>query len=292
MTAIRVLNDSLQSIYAPNDGTYKVEQYDLMWLATDDVRPASSVTDMLVKLQNQIYFATRFAGISVDAREIADGAKTNFPVAPFAVVEIDCVSSTFNLMDLVAVTENDAGTALMDNKVEKTTDRNAAIGIVLQQYSSATTRIKVALISRVYKWDLNIEDALPAVIEFDFATTGGTGTTAVTVAPGSTNAKGWVFYDAFGIVSEVFGGDTEDQGVLTLADTADNALGTLTPSNGGADALNDIVACTNRAVAQTTGTAIKTIAAGVGIKATITQQTSGTGEAGKLKLYLVLRPLA
>jgi hypothetical protein len=195
-------------------------------------------------------------------------------------------------MDLVAVTENDAGTALMDNKVEKTTDKNAAIGIVLQQYSSATTRVKVALISRVYKWDLNVEDAQPAVIEFDFATTGGTGTTAVTVAPGSTNSKGWVFYDAFGIVSEVFGGDTQDQGVLTLADTADNALGTITPSNSGADDLNDIVACTNRAVAQTTGTAIKTIAAGVGIKATITQQTAGTGEAGKMKLYLVLRPLA
>jgi len=292
MTAIRVLSDTLQSIYAPNDGTYKVEQFDLMLLETDDVRPASSVTDLLVKLQNQIYFASRFAGISCDAREIADGAKTNFPVAPFAVVEIDCVSSTFNLMDLVAVTENAAGTALMDNKVEKTTDKNAAIGIVLQQYSSATTRVKVALISRVYKWDLNVEDAQPAVIEFDFATTGGTGTTAVTVAPGSTNSKGWVFYDAFGIVSEVFGGDTQDQGVLTLADTADNALGTITPSNSGADDLNDIVACTNRAVAQTTGTAIKTIAAGVGIKATITQQTAGTGEAGKMKLYLVLRPLA
>jgi hypothetical protein len=292
MTAIRVLSDTLQSIYAPNDGTYKVEQYDLMYLSTDDVRPASSATDLLVELQNQIWFASRFAGIACDAREVADGAKANFPVAPFSVVMIDCVSNTFNLMDLVAIAENDAGTALMDNKVKKTTDRNAAIGVVLEQYSSATTRIKVALISRVYKWDLSVEDALPTVVEFDFETTGGTGTAAVTVAAGSLNTKGWVFYDAFGVVSEVFGGASQDQGVLTLADTADNALGTLTPSDSGADNLNDIVACTNRAVAQTTGTAIKTIAAGVGIKATITQQTAGTGEAGKLKLILVLRPLS
>ncbi len=294
MTAIRVLGDDLESVLLPNDGTYAIEQYDLLYLETDDVRPASAATDLTVKLQNQIYFAQRFVGISLDARAVADGAKTDFPVAPFAVVEIDCVSSTFHFGDKVAATENTAGTALMDNKVEKTTDANAAIGIVLDEYASATTRIRVALISRAYKWDLNSEDALPAVVEFDFETTGGTGTSAVTLVPGSLNTKGWVFYDCFGIVTEQFAGDTEDQGVLTIKtnESSPATLGTLTASDAGADAVTDIIACTNRAVAQTTGTAIKTIPANYGITGTITQQTSGTGEAGKMKVYFILRPLA
>lgn len=294
MTAIRVLGDDLESVLLPNDGTYAIEQYDLLYLETDDVRPASAATDLTVKLQNQIYFAQRFVGLSLDARAVADGAKTDFPVAPFAVVEIDCVSSTFHFGDKVAATENAGGTALMDNKVEKTTDADAAIGIVLDEYASATTRIRVALISRVYKWDLNTEDALPVVVEFDFETTGGTGTTAVTLVPGSTNKRGWVFYDCFGIVSEAFGGASEDQGVLTIAtnEASPTTLGTITPNDSGADAIGDIVACTGRAVAATTGTALKTIPANYGITGTITQQTSGTGEAGKMKIYFILRPLA
>ena len=44
MTAIRVLSDDLESVLLPNDGSYKIEQYDLLLLETDDVRPASSAT--------------------------------------------------------------------------------------------------------------------------------------------------------------------------------------------------------------------------------------------------------
>lgn len=133
----------------------------------------------------------------------------------------------------------------------------------------------------------------PFVYEFDFETTAGTGLGVKTLLPASMNKAGLIYYHAFGIVSEVFGGAGEDQGILTLKDTesSPNTLGTITAANAGADAVGDIISSTNSAVKAADGAVIKTIAAGKGITGAITQQTAGAGEAGKMKVYLHVIPL-
>lgn len=133
----------------------------------------------------------------------------------------------------------------------------------------------------------------PFVYEFDFETTAGTGTGVKTLLPAWMNRHGLLFWAAYGIVTEVFGGASEDQGVVTLKDTAGtpNTLGTITAANAGADAIGDIIYATNSALKASDGAAIKTIAAGNGITGTITQLVAGAGEAGKIKVYLHLLPL-
>lgn len=133
----------------------------------------------------------------------------------------------------------------------------------------------------------------PFVYEFDFETTAGTGTGVKTLLPGWMNRAGLIFYDAFGIVTEVFGGASEDQGIVTLKDTAGSpaTLGTITAANAGDDAVGDIIRATADAQTASDGDAAKFITAGLGITGTITQLTAGSGEAGKMKVYLHLLPL-
>lgn len=135
----------------------------------------------------------------------------------------------------------------------------------------------------------------PFVREFDFED-GADVTTAVTLVPACMNPTGLQIVSIFGIVTEQFGGGTQDQGILTVKDTAGtpNTLCTLTPSDAGADAVNDVVqgAGAANAILSATGVAVKNVAANLGITGTITQVTSGSSVAGKMKVYIMALPLA
>lgn len=273
------------------DGTLAVPMYTLMFHDGDDVKPAASLTDQGSEEENQLLFATLFAGLAMDARTVSDTqAITSFPVATDVVAEIDCVSSTFEVGDMVAIDEHSGGTYLENQKVVKTTKHALAIGYVIKREANATTRVTVRFLSSTVRHALG-QPIRPLVMVFDCETTDGTGTGEFLLLPGAANKNGLIYYDCFARVTEVFGGASQDQGIITVKDTSDNTLGTLTPSDSGADAAGDTVRSTNVAAAASTGTAIKYIAAGAGIKAAITQQCSGSGEAGKLELYLVVLPL-
>jgi len=109
--------------------------------------------------------------------------------------------------------------------------------------------------------------------------------------PSWQNRHGLVLELAYARVTEQFAGTTEDQGVVTVYDDDDNALCTLTPSDAGADAVGDVVIGTNPVIGGSTGDAIKTVAAGKGIYAKVTQQTTGGTPAGKLAVHLKVSPL-
>jgi len=128
----------------------------------------------------------------------------------------------------------------------------------------------------------------------DFDSTNGGGTDAVTLIPEAANEFGMVLIDFYGIVIEQFAG-TEDQGICLLKDTAasPNTLSTLTPTDAGADAVNDIVVGTNirhpATTAIATGGALKVVAAGDGATVTISQQTTGAA-AGQMRVFAVFQP--
>ncbi len=127
-------------------------------------------------------------------------------------------------------------------------------------------------------------------IVHEFATT--TDVASVTLVPANENSNGFLVRLVYAIVTEVFAGGTEDQGVVTVKDGDGNTIATLTPTNAGADAVGDVIIGTNKLLGGTTGDAVKTVAAGKSITAIVTQATSGVAAAGKMKVYLDLVPLA
>lgn len=131
------------------DGSIEVNQYDLMFHDSNDVKPASSQADAGTEDKNQRTFARLFAGLAGDSRKSTDtGAVASFPVLTDVVVEMDCVSATFEVGDLVTIDEADSGTALEDQKLAKTTDASKAIGYCVKREGSATTRVQARLIGR------------------------------------------------------------------------------------------------------------------------------------------------
>jgi hypothetical protein len=118
----------------------------------------------------------------------------------------------------------------------------------------------------------------------------GQSPSSAVVIPAAWNVGGLLIEQCVGLVTEQFGGNTEDQGIVTLKDSDDTTLNvTLTPSDGGADVVNDLIvaAGTNKSAERgSTGEPGAIVAAGKGVKAVVTQATSGTGAAGKLRVVV------
>lgn len=105
------------------------------------------------------------------------------------------------------------------------------------------------------------------------------------------NHNGLILLHAFGIVTETFGGDSEDQGIITLEDTDGTDVTTLTPSNAGADTAGDIIQAAASSISATS-TAIVVIPADKGLQAFVSQLTSGASEQGAMKVGVVAMPIA
>lgn len=108
------------------------------------------------------------------------------------------------------------------------------------------------------------------------------------------NHNGLLVLWAGALVTETFAGDTEDQGIITLEDTDGTDITTFTPSDAGADAVNDIVAsaANKLAIGAATGSLLAIVAAGKGIQALVSQLTSGANEQGAMKVGVIAVPIA
>lgn len=179
MTAPRILGGRPDRANFAFDGSIAVSVGDLMFHDTNDVKPASSMTDQLTEAANQLYFAARFAGVANKGRLASDtAADTDFPVLTDIVAEFDCSSDTFEVGDKVTIDEASNGTQLENQKLTKTGDEAKAIGYAVKRYGSATTRVLVRLLSRICVNDAEIPDLAeePASVTtttfiFDGATT-------------------------------------------------------------------------------------------------------------------------
>jgi hypothetical protein len=127
------------------------------------------------------------------------------------------------------------------------------------------------------------------VLEFD-CETGQGGDTPKTIIPAAINTTGLLITGVYGLVSEVFAGSSQDQGIVTVRDSDANAITTLTPSDAGADVVDDVIAGYSLP-GQSTGAAAKIVPAGKGVEALVTQATSGGTPAGKMKVVVIAMPL-
>lgn len=130
----------------------------------------------------------------------------------------------------------------------------------------------------------------PIVREFDCQT--GEDSAAKVLLPAWANPGGLLVRSVYARVTEVFGGATEDQGVVTVRDTAGtpNTITTITVADAGGDAAGDVRLGYDVSRA-TAGDAAKTVAAGLAIEGIVSTATSGSGAAGKVKVYLDVVPL-
>lgn len=139
-------DDQIQEFVA--DASLQIDIGDLLYLDTDDAKPASSQADQLSETLNQALFAKNFAGVAISSRQSTESSAGVVRVQTDGLIELPCVSSTFEIGEYVGADEASNGTSLEDQQVRKVTSRGLAIARVVKRYASATTKVWVELMNR------------------------------------------------------------------------------------------------------------------------------------------------
>ncbi len=134
-------------VVAAIDSSTVIEIGDLVWQATDDVRPASDLTDYGSEWANQAQFAAMFLGVAMQRSR--DGDTTPIRVATTGVFEFDCPSGAFELGNLIGGDENGTGDGLLDQQVSLVTDSQFAIGRIARREPNAVTSALVDIRSTI-----------------------------------------------------------------------------------------------------------------------------------------------
>jgi hypothetical protein len=136
-------------VMLPVDSATVIEIGDLVYLDTDDAKPASAQADQSSEAANQELFHDKFAGVAMQAS--ASGDTQPVRVATAGVFEFACASATFEVGDLVGADENAAGNALEDQVVAGVATANLAVGRCAKRVNPAGTRVLVDLVSTVLR---------------------------------------------------------------------------------------------------------------------------------------------
>ena len=136
-------------VMLPVDATTVVEIGDLVFLETDDARPASSQADQGTEAANQELFHDKFAGVAMQASR--NGDTQPIRVATAGVFEFDCLSGTFEVGKLIGADENTAGTLLERQVVTPVATPNLAVGRCAKRVSPAATRVLVDVVSTMQR---------------------------------------------------------------------------------------------------------------------------------------------
>ncbi len=134
-------------VVAAVDSTTVIEIGDLLWLDTDDAKPASDQTDQGSEAANQAAFADSFLGVAMQRSRSGDTAPIR--VATTGVFEFDCPSGTSELGDMVGADENAGGDALLNQQVAGVASSGYAIARVAKREASASTSVLVDVRSTV-----------------------------------------------------------------------------------------------------------------------------------------------
>jgi hypothetical protein len=136
-------------VMLPVDATTVIEIGDLVYLETDDARPASAAADAGTEAANQEAFHDKFAGIAMQASR--NGDTQPIRVATAGVFEFDCLSGTYEVGKLIGADENAGGTALEKQIVTPVATANLAIGRCAKRVNPAATRVLVDIVSTMQR---------------------------------------------------------------------------------------------------------------------------------------------
>lgn len=134
-------------VIAAVDSDTVIEIGDLVYLDTDDAKPASAQADQGAEVRNQTFFSDRFLGVAMQRSRAGDS--DSIRVATTGVFEFDCPMATYELGDLVGVGETPSGTPLEDQQIAAVESPDCAIARVARRSPVATNVILVDIRSTV-----------------------------------------------------------------------------------------------------------------------------------------------
>jgi hypothetical protein len=148
MAAVRrVYPGTWEQVSYAYDGAIAIGIGDLLFHTGDDAKPASSQADQLTEPLNQKVFARQFAGVAAETKLSSDPAGT-VQATREGVYDMDCVSATWEVGDLVGAKEQANGTQLENQRLVKVTDPDLALGYCVKREGTAKSRVRCRLAAR------------------------------------------------------------------------------------------------------------------------------------------------
>jgi len=134
-------------IVLPVDSATVIEIGDLVYLDTDDAKPAAAQADQTTEAANQALFHNKFAGVTMQRSRAGDTDPIR--VATTGVFEFVAPSATREVGALLGVDEQTSGTALENQKIDVVAGAHLAIGRCAKRVNPADTRVLVDIVSTV-----------------------------------------------------------------------------------------------------------------------------------------------
>lgn len=134
-------------IVLPVDSATVIEIGDLVYLDTDDAKPAAAQADQMTEAANQALFHNKFAGVAMQRSRAGDTDPIR--VATTGVFEFVTPSATREVGALLGVDEQTSGTALENQMIDVVAGAHLAIGRCAKRVNPADTRVLVDIVSTV-----------------------------------------------------------------------------------------------------------------------------------------------
>ena len=134
-------------IVLPVDSATVIEIGDLVYLDTDDAKPAAAQADQGTEAGNQALFHNKFAGVAMQRSRAGDTDPIR--VATTGVFEFVAPSTTREVGALLGVDEQAGGTALENQKIDGVAGAHLAIGRCAKRVNPAEGRVLVDIVSTV-----------------------------------------------------------------------------------------------------------------------------------------------
>lgn len=131
-----------------------IEAGDMVFLDTDDVKPASDFTFTTDLATTQGNFAASFLGIAHQQSADGDTDDLSIDLSPHAVYEFDVNSATYEAGDLLGPDEQSS--ALMDQQLEAVASSDLAIARAAEYKASASSLLRVTFASAFHVGSANV----------------------------------------------------------------------------------------------------------------------------------------
>jgi hypothetical protein len=140
------------------DSATELSPGDLVYLDTDDVKPASDFpfdTDLATTREG---FAAVFLGVNHQESEAGETNDVSVDLSPLSVYEYDCDSATFEVGSLFA--PDGDGSGLEAQRLSKVTTAATAIARAAEYKAAAATQVRVQFASAFHPASANTNAAI------------------------------------------------------------------------------------------------------------------------------------
>ncbi len=136
------------------DAETVIEAGDLVWLDTDDIKPASAFAWTTNLATTQANFAAKFLGVAHQPSAAGETDPISVDVSPFAIYEFDVASATYEVGGLLGPDEGSS--TLMHQQLETVAAAGSAIARSVEYRGSSHTKLRVQFASAFHCGSSNV----------------------------------------------------------------------------------------------------------------------------------------